>query len=143
MEDIQALAEYFLDEFSRRNNFRKRGFAKEATLLIRLPMARTTYFNIPVAQQVDHIITCYTANMEQSKNLTLHLPADLIRRAKVYAAQNDTSINSVVRELLEQKVSREDRMRLAADRILAVADQGPLTSGDPGGIRRETIYERG
>ena len=81
--------------------------------------------------------------MERTKNLTLHLPADLIRRAKVYAAQNDTTINSVVKELLEQRVSREDRMRLAADRILAIADQGPLTSEDPGGISRDAIYERG
>ncbi len=35
VEDIQALAEYFLDEFSRRNNFRKRGFAKEAITLLK------------------------------------------------------------------------------------------------------------
>jgi len=81
--------------------------------------------------------------VERTKNHTLHLPADLIRRAKVYAAQNDTTINSVVKELLEQRVSREDRMRLAADRILAIADQGPLTSEDPGGISRDAIYERG
>jgi plasmid stability protein len=81
--------------------------------------------------------------VEKTKNLTLHLPADLIRRAKVYAAQNDTTINSVVRELLEQRVSREDRMRLAADRILAIADHGPLTSEDPGLISRDAIYERG
>jgi plasmid stability protein len=81
--------------------------------------------------------------VEKTKNLTLHLPADLIRRAKVYAAQNDTTINSVVRELLEQRVSREDRMRLAADRILSIADQGPLTSEDPGRISRDAIYERG
>ena len=78
----------------------------------------------------------------ETGNLTLHLPADLIRRVKVYAAQNDTTINSAVKELLEQRVSREDRMRLAADRIQAVADEGPLTSEDPGGISREAIYER-
>lgn len=35
VEDLQALAEYFLDEFSRRNNFRKRGFAKEAITLLK------------------------------------------------------------------------------------------------------------
>ena len=35
VEDMQALAEYFLDEFSRRNNFRKRGFSKEAITLLK------------------------------------------------------------------------------------------------------------
>ena len=35
VEDIQSLAEYFLDEFSRRNNFRKRGFSKEAITLLK------------------------------------------------------------------------------------------------------------
>ncbi len=35
VEDLQALAEYFLDEFSRRNNFRKRGFSKEAITLLK------------------------------------------------------------------------------------------------------------
>jgi hypothetical protein len=29
----------------------------------------------------------------ETKNLTLHLPLELVRRAKVYAAQHDTSIN--------------------------------------------------
>lgn len=35
VEDVQQLAEYFLDEFCRRNNFRKRFFAKEAVELLR------------------------------------------------------------------------------------------------------------
>ena len=64
---------------------------------------------------------CYAASVEQRKN----------------------PINSLVAECLEQRVARDGRMRLAADRILAVADQGPLTSEDPGKIRREEIYERG
>jgi plasmid stability protein len=80
--------------------------------------------------------------VEPAKNLTLHLPADLIRRTKVYAAQHDTSINNLVKELLEQTVSSEDRFRAAADRLLALADQGPYTTVDPGSIRREEIYER-
>ena len=88
-------------------------------------------------------IAWYTAKVEQIGNLTLHLPAGLIRRAKVYAAQHGTTMDSVVKELLERKVFREDRMSMAADRILAVADAGPLTSEDPGGISRETIYECG
>ncbi len=35
VEDIEALAEYFLEEFSRRNNFRKRGFSKESLVLLK------------------------------------------------------------------------------------------------------------
>ena len=82
--------------------------------------------------------------MESTKNLTLHLPADLIRRTKVYAAQRDTSINGVVRELLEQLVSSESRYQAAADRLLELADQGtPYTSVDPGAIPREELYDRG
>jgi plasmid stability protein len=77
-----------------------------------------------------------------TRNLTLHLPTDLIRKAKVYAAQHDTSINNLVKELLEQKVSDEDRYRAAATRILEIAKKGPYTSVDPASIRREDIYER-
>jgi hypothetical protein len=52
-----------------------------------------------------------------TRNLTLHLPADLIRKAKVYAAERDTTINTLVKELLEQAVSSQDRMRAAGARI--------------------------
>lgn len=37
-----------------------------------------------------------------TRNITLSLSDDLIRRAKVLAAQRDTSVSEVVRELLEQ-----------------------------------------
>lgn len=37
-----------------------------------------------------------------SRNITLSLPDDLVRRAKVLAAQRDSSVSDVVRELLEQ-----------------------------------------
>jgi plasmid stability protein len=87
-----------------------------------------------------HIFSGTLDLMGEPKNLTLHLPVDLIRRTKVYAAQHDTSINSVVRDLLEQLVSSEDQYRTAADRLLELADQGPYTNVDPASIRREDIY---
>jgi plasmid stability protein len=80
--------------------------------------------------------------MEPTKNLTLHLPAELIRKTKVYAAQRDTSINSVVKELLEQVVSAEDRVRAAGARILEIAENGPFSSVDPGSVSREEMHER-
>lgn len=43
-----------------------------------------------------------------SRNVTLALPDELVRRAKVYAAQRDTSVSSLVADLLWQRVSDED-----------------------------------
>ena len=80
--------------------------------------------------------------VEQARNLTLHLPADLIRRTKVYAAQRDTSINQLVRELLEETVSDHGRIREAGARILEIAENGPYSPVDPGTIRRDDLYER-
>jgi hypothetical protein len=80
--------------------------------------------------------------MEKTRNLTPHLPADLIRRVKVYAAQRDLTINGVVKELLEKTVGSEDKARAAADRILEVARRGPWSAVDPASISREELHER-
>jgi plasmid stability protein len=76
------------------------------------------------------------------RNITFSLPADLVRQAKVYAAEHDTTINSLVRELLQEKLTREGRARAAADRLLALAERGPYFTTDPGSIRREELHER-
>ena len=61
---------------------------------------------------------------------------------KVYAAVHDTSINAVVKQLLEHLVSRQDQTRAAA-RFLELARRGPNSDVAPGSIRREEFYERG
>jgi len=78
----------------------------------------------------------------QTRNITFSLPADLIRQAKVYAAEHGTTLTTLVRELLQEALTREGRARAAADRLLALADQGPYFTADPGSIRREELYER-
>jgi hypothetical protein len=78
----------------------------------------------------------------ESRNITFSLPADLVRRAKIYAAEHDTTINSLVRELLQEKLRREGRARAAADRLLAIADRGPYFTADPGSVSREELHER-
>jgi len=78
-----------------------------------------------------------------NRNITLSLPSDLVRQAKIYAAEHDTTINSLVRELLREKLSREARARAAADRFLAIAERGPYFTIDPGSICHEELYERG
>ena len=43
-----------------------------------------------------------------SKNITLTMPAELVRRAKVLAAQRDMSVSGLVARLLEQFVGEID-----------------------------------
>jgi plasmid stability protein len=78
----------------------------------------------------------------EKRNLTLSLPVDLIRQAKIYAAEHDTSVNTLVLDLLRQAVSRDDRVERAVARLLELADAGPYSSVDPGSIRREDLYDR-
>lgn len=78
----------------------------------------------------------------KARNLTLSLPADLIRQAKIYAAERDTTINAVVRQLLEEALSQQSRRHAAVNRVLELVRSGPCSDVDPGSIRREEIYER-
>lgn len=79
----------------------------------------------------------------QTRNVTLSLPVELVRQAKIYAAQHNTSIHALVRELLQEKIFAEARVRGATERFLQLAEQGPYASIDPSSIRREELYERG
>ncbi|HXB73347.1 MAG TPA: hypothetical protein VNY05_34230 [Candidatus Acidoferrales bacterium] len=83
-----------------------------------------------------------TTTTTTTRNITLSLPSPLIRQAKVYAAEHDTTINTLVRELLQEALSRDDRARSAADRLLAIAHGGPYFTIDPGSISREELHER-
>lgn len=75
------------------------------------------------------------------RNITLSLPADLIRQAKIYAAEHETTVNALVRDLLQEKLSPEERSRAATKRLLEIVRNGVSSPVDPGSIRREEIYE--
>ena len=75
--------------------------------------------------------------------MTFSLPVELIRKAKVYAAGHDTTVNALVRDLLEDKLATDDPARAAAGRFLDLARRGPSSAVDPALIRREELYERG
>ena len=76
------------------------------------------------------------------RNITLRLPSELVRLAKIYAAEHETSINSLVHDLLQEKLTAEGRSRAAAARLLALADAGPYFAADPGAFSREELHER-
>ncbi len=78
----------------------------------------------------------------ETRNITLNLPSDLLQRAKIFAAEHATTVNALVRELLQDKLTREARSRAAADRLLEIAGRGPYFSADPASFRREEWHER-
>jgi hypothetical protein len=65
----------------------------------------------------------YTLTYVAARNITLNLPVDLVREAKVYATQLFST------KAMQEALFREGRARVAADRLLALADQGPTVSG--------------
>lgn len=77
-----------------------------------------------------------------TRNITFSLPPELIKEAKIYAAERDKTVNSLVRELLEEELARSSRARLAAERVLNLAINGPQSDVNPASIQREDLYER-
>jgi len=94
----------------------------------------------PAARRNTHI--CETLENVGRRNITFNLPEDLLRSAKMYAAEHDTTVNSLVRQLLREKLDGEAQVRAAANRFLAVAEKGPYFTTDPGSIRRDELHER-
>jgi len=72
---------------------------------------------------------CDTLNCvkpEKKRNLTLSLPVELIRAAKIQAAQNDMSLNAWVQRAIDQS-TRFNRGYLAAgEKILEAAEKGTV-----------------
>jgi plasmid stability protein len=77
-----------------------------------------------------------------SRNITFSLPDSLLRAAKIYAAEHETTVNALVRDLLEEKLAADARSRAAVEKLMAIAERGPYFTADPAGFRREELYER-
>ena len=79
----------------------------------------------------------------QKQNITLALPKRLVRRAKVLAAERETSISAILRELLEEFLRREDDYARAMHDELARMSRG-VDLGSKGSIAasRDALHER-
>jgi hypothetical protein len=60
----------------------------------------------------------------KTQNITLKLPADTIRRAKVIAAERGASISALVAAKIEDLVGEDAKYRAARRRALAWLAQG-------------------
>ncbi len=74
------------------------------------------------------------------RNLTLSLPADLIRSAKILAAKQGTSLNELIKQNLQKMVQAEDQYAAALRRILAASERGSYRTHRPRPTRAE-LYE--
>jgi hypothetical protein len=76
------------------------------------------------------------------RNLTVELDVETIRKARVLAAQRDTSISGLVTGEIERLVSEADAYERARTQALALLDRG-YDMGSKGILPdREELHER-
>jgi hypothetical protein len=76
------------------------------------------------------------------RNLTVELDVETIRKAKVLAAQRDTSVSRLVANEIERLVGEAEEYELAKADALAMLEQG-LDLGTNGVlVPRDELYDR-
>ena len=74
-------------------------------------------------------------------NLTLTIDEDVLRRARIRAIEQKTSVNAVVREFLESYAGSDEGDRALAE-IVEMAKKSTASSGPEGRTwTREDLYE--
>lgn len=75
-----------------------------------------------------------------NRNITLSMPEDLIRRAKVESARRDLSISALIRQSLEHELRARDQTIKAGRRFLTLARRSPIEM--PKALwKREDLHE--
>lgn len=75
------------------------------------------------------------------QNLTLSLEKDIIKKAKILAAQKDTSVSGLLSKYLEKLVTEEESYQAARKKALEFLKRGFSLGGKKVG-RREVLHER-
>lgn len=80
----------------------------------------------------------------ERQNITLSLPKNLLKRAKVFAAKKEKSLSELIRELLEEKIKKESGLEKAKNRAIRMLKKGfDLGTGGELSFKREELHERG
>ena len=74
------------------------------------------------------------------KNITLAIEEEILRQARRYAAEHDTTVNSLVRDYLSSLVDFEDRAAKAREELVELARESEARMGN-WKWNREEIYE--
>lgn len=97
---------------------------------------------MPTNAQIDRSNRADTKNTKASSkvNITLKLDKDLVRRARVLAAEQGTSVSALLAAKLEEDLNRRASYEKAKKRALADMAKGWDLGGRP--PTREEIYDR-
>jgi hypothetical protein len=76
------------------------------------------------------------------KRLTLAIDADLLQRARIYAAARRTTVADLMRDHLVQLVGRQPSDGSARDRLLKLIDDSPGRMGPGWKFDRAATHER-
>lgn len=96
-----------------------------------------------------HLRLCFTRIrvilvLVETQNITLALPKALLRQVKIVAVNKQTSVSSLLTELLADYVARERRYAGARRRALAsLANPPDLGTGGRIGWTRDDLHDRG
>ena len=79
----------------------------------------------------------------ETQNVTLAVPKDILRKAKLLAVRRNISLSRLLTEALEELVEGEEEYESARRRHLAILEQGlDLGTGGRATWRREDLHER-
>ncbi len=81
--------------------------------------------------------------MENTQNVTLAIPKDVLRKAKILAVQRNTSLSSLLTQTLIELVSRQEAYEQARQHNISLLKNG-LDLGTQGQLtwKREALHER-
>ena len=86
-------------------------------------------------------IPCYTDPVEgKVANVTIAIGASLLRRARIKALEEGTSLNAVLRERVEEYVAHDSPATTAKETFLRLAQASKARGGRK--VSREEMHER-
>jgi hypothetical protein len=81
--------------------------------------------------------------METTQNVTLAIPKDILRKAKILAVQKNTSLSGLLTQTLTELVAHQEAYEQARQRNLTLLKNG-FELGTQGQVtwKREELHER-
>ncbi|HWR67011.1 MAG TPA: DUF6364 family protein, partial [Bellilinea sp.] len=82
-------------------------------------------------------------NMNKTQNVTLSIPKEILRKAKILAVRKNTSLSGLLSQTLAAMVSEDEKFDQARQRMIKLMRKG-LNLGTQGSISwtREDLHDR-